>query len=479
MTTDRFRLPATICLRATICLLGTICFLVMGAAATPLHAATQATEQLTTEQPITEQPITEQEPPTPTGHGAIFFHPDGTSAAHWDAARIRYAGPDSALHWDRLPVLTTYRGHLSDQLDGTSNAGAVAHATGARPYSGSFGLDPSGQPYRSANGTLNTIMEDAVQAGLGTALVQTGSLIEPGTAAFVSRAARRADYEEIALEVVRSGVDVILGGGEQWLLPEGVRGRFGPGRRTDGQNLIEMLRERGYTIAYTRDELMRVPAEAEKVFGVFSLSHTFHARSEVALRAAGTPVYVPTAPTVAEMAAFALRRVQQDPDGFFAVIEEEGSDNLCNAMHASGCLTALKRADDAIGVIREVIAARPSTFMLTTSDSNANGMQVVNRDEADRNVPAFDPGSGAPMDGAGGPGTRPFQSMPDASGRAFPFAIAWAHDGDLGSGVLARAAGLEAREKVSTLGLQNTDVYRLLYATLFEEPLPPKSTSAP
>ena len=54
--------------------------------------------------------------PVATGNGAIFFHPDGTSASHWDAVRLLHYGPDGVLHWDRLPEMASYRGHLWLQL---------------------------------------------------------------------------------------------------------------------------------------------------------------------------------------------------------------------------------------------------------------------------------------------------------------------------------------------------------------------------
>ena len=60
----------------------------------------------------------------PTGNGAIFYHPDGTSAGHWDLARILYYGPDGSLNWDRLPQMAAYRGHLRDSLTSSSNGGA-------------------------------------------------------------------------------------------------------------------------------------------------------------------------------------------------------------------------------------------------------------------------------------------------------------------------------------------------------------------
>lgn len=410
----------------------------------------------------------------PTGNGAIFFHPDGTSAGHWDAMRILHYGPDGTSNWDRLPEMAPYRGHVSDRLTSSSNAGASIHATGTRTWVGSFGLDRDGNELRAANGSRRTIMEEAVACGLGTALVQTGSVIEPGTAVFVADAENRyEDAEEIALEVIESGVDILLGAGEEWLLPEGVQGRFGPGRRSDGRNLIDAARERGYAVVYTRDEMRSLPADAERVLGVFAHDDTFFDQPEEALRAAGLPNFLDSAPTVAEMTAFALERIGDRPGGFLAVIEEEGSDNFCNKMNASGCLEALKRADDAIATMADFLAANPETFLVTTSDSNAGGMQIRDMPAADQPVPANAPDSGAALDGRDGTETLPFIAAPDRAGREFPFAIAWNSRLDIGSGVIARAAGLKAGELLPASGVANTDIYRMLYFTLFGQRLPP------
>lgn len=418
------------------------------------------------------QPAVAQTAPIPTGNSAIFFHPDGTSSAHWDVTRILYYGPDGELNWDRIPTITTYRGHHLDLLSGTSNAGAVTHATGTRVHGGSLGLDPDGNEYPSANGTFNTVMEDAVNAGLGTALVQSGSIIEPGTAAFVAEATSRREYEEIALQVIESGVDILLGAGEEWLLPEGVQGRFGVGKRTDGRNLIEEAQANGYVVVYTRDELLALPDDASRVLGVFNVEDTFYDRPEEDLRAEGLPNFIPSAPTIAEMTEFTLERISRNPNGFFAVIEEEGTDNMCNYLNASGCLEAFKRADDAAGVILDFIAENPRTFMVTTSDSNAGGMQLLDVDSADEPLPANDPESSSAIDGVDGTGTMPFMSAPDMNGVSLPFAVEWASGDDVGSGIIARGAGLNAEELLPTTGVLNTDIYRMLYFTLFGDRIP-------
>ncbi|MEN1727576.1 MAG: alkaline phosphatase [Pseudomonadota bacterium] len=407
--------------------------------------------------------------PTPTGNSAIFFHPDGTSASHWDATRMLYYGPDGFLHWDRLPELTTYRGHIDDRLVATSNAGAVTHATGTLAWSDSFGLDEAGEVYRSANGSELTIMEQALAAGLGTALVQTGSLIEPGTAAFVARAPSRYDYEVIAEQVVHSGVEILLGAGEEWLLPEGAQGRFGPGSRTDGQNLIEVIEDKGYVVVYTRDELAALDAGVTRVFGVFALEDTYHDRSEEELIELGLDNYLASAPTVAEMTAFALSRLKDRDQGFLLVIEEEGTDNLCNRRNANACLEAMKRADDAIAMIQNHIDDHPDTFMVMTSDSNANGPQVNNVPNDLDELPEFDSFTNSAIDGVAGTGTAPFMAQPNRAGERQAFSISWASGFDVGGGVLARASGLNADQLMPVTGIWNTDIYRMLYLTLFGE----------
>lgn len=411
---------------------------------------------------------------SPTGNGAIFFHPDGTSAGHWDAMRLLYYGPDGSSHWDRMPRMAAYRGHLTDQLSSTSNAGASIHATGTPTWSGSFGQDESGAKLRAADGSDRTLMEQAVACGLGTALVQTGTLIEPGTAVFVANATNRyADAESIALQVVESGVDILLGGGEEWLLPQNTAGRFGPGRRSDGRNLIEEARERGYTVVYTRDDLLALDDGVAKVLGVFAGDDTYNDRPEEALREHDLPNYLDSAPTAAEMSGFVLQRLAANPRGFLAVIEEEGTDNFCNRQNASGCLEAMKRADDAIGRMLTFIEKHPGTFLLMASDSNAGGMQISEVDESDAPVPERDSRSGAMLDGRDGTATLPFLSAPDRSGKRFPFAIAWAVGDDVGSGVIARAAGHKADELLPGNTLVNTDVYRTLYLHLFDQSIRP------
>lgn len=406
----------------------------------------------------------------------IFFHPDGFGLSHWGSLRTLIAGVDGRINWDRLPYMAPYTGHMLDGITGTSHGGATVHAYGVKVLRDSFGLNGT-EEITALSGQRMSIMEEAVAAGYATALIQTGSVTEPGTAAFVASVRERGNHAEIARQLIESGVYVIMGGGERDMLPQGVNGRHGAGRLTDGVNLIERAKQLGYTIVYTRDELMALPANTTKVLGIFALNHTFNDRTEEALRTAKLPLYVPTAPTIAEMSSKALEILSMNPKtsekGFFMVAEEEGTDNFPNNANAPGTFEAGRRADAAFGLFADFVNKNPNTLLITAADSNAGNMNIddaepgvavgnvaINYDAAGVNVEA-------PLDGIDGAGTLPYVSVRGRDGLERAFSVVWASPHDLSAGILARAKGLNA-ERVNSLGVvDNTDIYRIMYYTLF------------
>ena len=403
------------------------------------------------------------------GGSVIFFHPDGFGVNHWGAVRFHKVGPDGRLNWDRLPHIAVYLGHMKDGLTGTSHGGATVHAYGVKVQADSFGQDGA-QRIRSASGFEGSIAHEAMRRGKAVGLVQSGAAYEPGTAAFVASTDRRNNLEEITRLVVESGVDVHLAGGERWYLPEGTQGRFGPGARKDGRNLIEELRRKGYTVVFTREELKAVPETTTKLWGIFAHNHTFNDETEETLAQRNLPLYVETAPTIAEMGEAALRILSRNPNGFLLIAEEEGTDNFGNRNNARGSLEAGARADDAIGVFMNFVARNPNTLLLTTADSDAGGLQVIGPRRGNdmvvegRPLPERDR-NGAPIDGQTGTGGVPFLSAPDRNGVRHPFAISWASWDDVAGGILVRGIGANAEHITGTM--DNTDIFRVMYRQLF------------
>lgn len=440
-----------------------------------------------------------------------------------------WVGPDALLNWDRLPAVALYRGHMKNMIAGTSNGGATTHAFGYKvDGGGSFGKDgdgnstpPTDRAIRSLSGFRGSIMREAQNGGMPAGIVNDGHIGEPGTACFLTEVGNRNNWDEISRQLIlgRPGSkdrdpQVILGGGEENFLPAGTVGMHGPGKRTDGTDLIAIARAKGYVVLRNRrefdafrKELGSRKAWIPKVLGLFAAKHTFNDRDEEDLIARGmvrgstpkslilfggmpgSPSFDP--PTIAEMTTVALEILDRASRAvgrpFFLVVEPESCDNFGNSGNAIGTLTALKRSDDALGVLLGFIAKRPKTTVLTAADSDANGLQVVTMREkgpvgtTPGNPATGEPEVSVPLDGVLGRGTEAFLSAPDARGVRLPFAIAWAADSDVSGGIVSRSAGQHAGLLHSRFSgrFDNTDVYRFLYACLFGKMLPPAKGAAP
>jgi glycerophosphoryl diester phosphodiesterase len=448
-----------------------------------------------------------------TGNHVIFMHPDGTSPSHYAFARFVDKGPDDRLNWDKLDHAGVYLGHMEDQLGGTSNGGAVTHATGAKVYAESFGKEADGSDIVPLSGnTGKTIVQEAVDAGKVTALVQSGAIYEPGTASFVaqvgelvnpdgSRVPPRGRLAEISELVIRSGVDFIMGGGEVALLPIGTDGFHGTAAELDAIttnpvrrpniNLIELAESLGYTVVYTAEQLedlLDLPTPPTKVLGVFAPVHTFNDRPEEVLQRDGLPLYLETAPSIDQMLDVTQKLMEMHPNfdnGSIAIVEEEGTDNFGNNNNSAGVLEGVQRADAAIGVALEFIERNPNTLMLTAADSDAGGLQVRDPRNGDtvgtvRQNPTDTDNRNTPLDGQTGLDTAPFVAAPDVDGDVFQFGIGWAGTPDFPGSIVSKAHGLNAEKLPATL--DNTKIYELMYETLFDVELEsrnPEPTPAP
>jgi alkaline phosphatase len=283
-------------------------------------------------------------------------------------------------------------------------------------------------------------------------------------------------HDEIAVQLIESGTAVILGGGEQHFLPVGVEGVHGPGKRRDDRNLIEEAKKLGYTIVRTREELMKVPADTDKVLGLFAPYHTFNDRPEEELAAAGLPTFDPDAPTVAEMTSVALRVLENKGQRFLLVVEEEATDNFGNNCNAMGMLEALGRADEAIGVARRFRESNPRTLIVMAADSDAGGMHLLGLPGnapalMDKPLPESLPGAG-PIDGRSGTGSPPFIAAADRTGKRMPFAIVWTGRRDVTGGVLVRGEGPNS-DRIQG-NFDNTKIAELIRLTLFGNPVGPQ-----
>ena len=392
----------------------------------------------------------------------IFFHPDGMSLAHWDLGRIITEGPDGLSSWDKMPHIAVYKPHLKNNLTASSNAGATVHAYGVKAGYKSFGKD-NGKAFK-----YPSLLKEAQQKGFNTGLLQSGFLMEPGTAVFASRSESRKDFFGITEQLIKANLKILLGGGEKYLLPKGVKGRFGEGARTDGKNLIKQAKQRGYLVIYTLKELKNIPKSAKKVLGVFAYENTYNDKTEEILKQENLSHYNKQAPTIAQMSNYALEFLARSDKKFFLAVEEEGTDNFSNLNNAEGLFSAIKRSLKAIEVFRKFLKMQKNTLLIVASDSNASSPALIDRLSSKRlftlNKKIKNKSDvQAPLDRQAN--ALPFVSQANEKGVVMPFAIAWPTRMDTGTGIVVKAEGFKS-EKVKGV-LDNTDIYKIMRQTLF------------
>jgi alkaline phosphatase len=276
--------------------------------------------------------------------GVVLAIGDGMGLAHLAAGRLAAVGPDGRLQIERMPISGFVSTHAVDDLVSMSDAAATALATGRKTRNGRIGSGPEAEP-------LRTLLEAARDQGLATGLVTTYEIVDATPASFAAHTAQREQLQDVAAQLVESGVDVMLGAGRRHFLPPP------RGDRQDGADLLARASALGYQVVTTEAELERAPGG--RLLGLFDLDLA-------ALR--------PAEPSLVEMTRVALRRLAASPRGFFLLIEEEAIDTRAHVYDVAGTVAAVSRFDDAVGAVLDFAAADGRVLVVATSDHETGGL---------------------------------------------------------------------------------------------------------
>ncbi|WP_432498854.1 alkaline phosphatase [Kineococcus auxinigenes] len=315
----------------------------------------------------------------PTAKNVILFVGDGMGAAHRAAGRLALAGLDRELYMDSLPVSGLVHTSPDDPeaVITDSAAGATAYATGVKTFNGAVGVDPRGN-------AIPTVLERASDAGKATGLVTTGQITDATPAAFAAHVADRGEQSVIAEQYLTSSrPDVLLGGGEDWWLPEGEEGAFPDapaedpeeGSRSDRGDLLDRAQDEGYTYVNSAESLAQ--AEGGKLLGLFANQEMFQQNPE-----GEGDVYDPVV-SLEQMTAKAIQTLADDEEGFFLVVEEEGVDEFAHSNNAARTVQAVDELDKAVLAAKTFAERDGETLVITTADHETGGMSVESVDEGD------------------------------------------------------------------------------------------------
>jgi len=276
----------------------------------------------------------------PLADSAILFIGDGMGPVQIMVAREARAGEPLAM--EKMPFSGLATTHSADQPVTDSAAAATALATGHKTNNGMISVAPDGR-------RLLTILEACQAMYKSTGIVTTDAPHGATPAAFASHVKNRGASSEIALQLARSRLSVMLGFSRDWFLPESAGGK-----RTDGRNLISDLRRAGYDVVFTKEALSST--KNKLLIGLFDDG--------------------PRAPALADMVTAALDRLRTDPDGFFLIAEAARIDWKCHDHDLPGALRDVWELDRAVAAALDFAREHPHTLVVVTADHETGGLMV-------------------------------------------------------------------------------------------------------
>ncbi|MTI85712.1 MAG: alkaline phosphatase [Firmicutes bacterium] len=307
------------------------------------------------------------EPPVETpAENVILMVPDGTGIAHTTLARW-YKGDPLALDEIAAGLVKTYS---AESAVTDSAPAATAFATGFKSNDEYVSVLPDktttpGVKPAAADQQFKpvaSVLEGAKMLGKATGLIATKMIEDATPAAFSAHTPDRRDSDSVAEQQVYQQIDVVLGGGLDYLLPENAGGK-----RKDGQNMVHVLENFGYDVVKTSEEMKN--SSAAKLWGAFTPKHMSYDIDRI-----------PTEePSLAEMTDKAIDVLSQDPEGFFLLVEGSQIDMASHANDPVGVISETLAFDKAVNIALEFAKQNPDTLLIVAADHGNGGLSIGNR----------------------------------------------------------------------------------------------------
>ena len=295
----------------------------------------------------------------------ILLMTDGTSSTHITLTRW-YKGAPLALDSILVGGLRTYS---AESLVTDSAPAATAFATGYKTNSKFIGILPEkttvpGVPAISEEDKYKpvaTVLEGARLLGKSVGLVATSQVQHASPAGFSAHTPFRDRYTLIAEQQVYGDIDVVFGGGLQYLLPKALGGV-----RTDDKNLVNVLKDKGFPLLKTRDELLAF--KGRKAWGLFA--------PEALLYDLDRKDFAPQEPSLAEMTGKAIETLSKNEKGFFLFVEASKVDWAAHANDPVGVISDLLAYDEAVRVALDFAKKDGQTLVMAFADHGTGGMSI-------------------------------------------------------------------------------------------------------
>lgn len=254
-------------------------------------------------------------------------------------------------------VTGLYFNNTYDTVVTDSACAATQMACGVLSRPDYVGIDHEGK-------SVQTLLEKALEEGKAVGVVTDVYVADATPAGFLTHASGRKAKYDIARQLVRSGAQVIMGGGLQFF--------------TQGENkrLLKEAKKQGWKTVLNRKELAKV--KKGRVLGLFA---------EDAMPFYGDKDRYPQTPTLLEMTQKAVELLSQNENGFVLMVEAGKVDWALHDNEAGPVLWEMINLDETLAYVWDFAKQSGDTLLYLNAD-HETGVPVFHYRHLDQDTVA-------------------------------------------------------------------------------------------
>lgn len=321
----------------------------------------------------------------------VLVSADGMGVCQWQAGMIAAKGKLNLSRMQSAGLVTT---NPADVFCGDAPSHSTALATGFNSKKGAVSVDLD-------NKAIKNITELVKEKGMAAGIVSANSLVEGSIVPFVGHAPNRMALEPLTAGFVDGDIDVFIGAGSDFFTKSVLSG-FGPGggggqggqrpggqgtsvgqggsgaamqfgERKDNRNLINELKNKGWQVCNSIDEIKQVKNGKLAGFtGEQSNPNIQQGRGDM------FPASVETA----------LNILQNNAKGFFLMVGDMYVDRASHNGRIELLCDETIDLDRAVGKTLDFAEKDGNTLVLVVGSPEASGMSLVDGNIAEGKVEA-------------------------------------------------------------------------------------------
>lgn len=323
---------------------------------------------------------------------------DGMGFNHSQAASLFFYGVPDGQAYNAFPVriaMSTFlaggqydpEGFWADFTAATQNAtdsaaAGTALATGYKTNKSAIGVD-------TVRRNLRNVVEASEATGRATGVITSVPLSHATPAAFVAHNPSRRNYEGIARDMLsQSGLEVLMGCGHPWYDDDGRRRDTPDSYRYIGGEASWDALQQGtlggdcdgdgkddpWSLIQARQAFVQLASgeTPKRVVGIVQVAQTLQQKRTNG--GSDTPFsepFIDSVPTLVEMTGGALNVLDDDPDGFFLMVEGGAIDWASHANQSGRMIEEQIAFDQAVTRVIEWVETHSSwdeTLLIVTAD---------------------------------------------------------------------------------------------------------------